>query len=417
MATLGVDPGAEITAFRPAADYESIATAALERGFKVTPVSPAEKRGVLLRWNRHPSTNRSEIMQHAKDYPTHNVGVVGRRGIGNDMFLDIDAEGVLEQIERESGREMPSTFTVASRPQSAPWKRHYYFKQTEYSVKTFRTETNVKDLTCLKNGKHPTRYDLKGVGGGGLVVAAGSVRADGELYTVIHDVPVALVPDWLVDWLCEDIHRYKSELAKARAEKQARAKNAQPDAATAGIAAADRDVSEDGIYDFLASRAGSLASLGIRRGSIERLLTELAEDFCNGGKTFAGSTDGRAKVCALALNPRLKIGNASFFKRLKPMLVGTTLIPPPKVSTPREERHKLMVEVLRGLPDSTSAHEGYNRLHMALLGTDFVLNHRHARHRMRVAEARKAAGFRVERRGGKTMWTRSGAASGAVVSK
>ena len=71
MATLGVDPGAEITAFRPAADYESIATAALERGFKVTPVSPAEKRGVLLRWNRHPSTNRSEIMQHAKDYPTH----------------------------------------------------------------------------------------------------------------------------------------------------------------------------------------------------------------------------------------------------------------------------------------------------------------------------------------------------------
>ena len=76
----------------------------------------------------------------------HNVGVVGRRGIGNDMFLDIDAEGVLEQIERETGQKMPSTFTVASRPQSAPWKRHYYFKQTVSSVQVFRTETHVRDL-------------------------------------------------------------------------------------------------------------------------------------------------------------------------------------------------------------------------------------------------------------------------------
>ena len=163
MATLYLDPGAALPTFRPAADYLSIATAALERGFKVTPVSPAEKRGVLPRWNRHPSTKVSEIIQHAKDYPNYNVGVVGRRGIGNDMFLDIDADGVLEQIERETGQTMPLTFTVASRPQSAPWKRHYYFKQTAYSVKAFRTETNVKELSLLKDGKHPTRYDLKGL--------------------------------------------------------------------------------------------------------------------------------------------------------------------------------------------------------------------------------------------------------------
>ena len=91
--------------------------------------------------------------------------------------------------------KMPPTFTVASRPQSAPWKRHYYFKQTAYSVHTFRTETNVKDLTVLKNGKHPSRYDLKGIGGGGLVVDAGSVRADGEVYAVTNDEPVVPIPD------------------------------------------------------------------------------------------------------------------------------------------------------------------------------------------------------------------------------
>ena len=43
MATLYIDTGAELPTFRPAADYLSIATAALGRGFKVTPVSPAEK--------------------------------------------------------------------------------------------------------------------------------------------------------------------------------------------------------------------------------------------------------------------------------------------------------------------------------------------------------------------------------------
>ena len=52
---------------------------------------------------------------------------------------------------------------------------------------------------------------------------------------------------------------------------------------------------------------------------------------------------------------------------------------------------------------------------MALVGTGFVLNRKLARHRMRVAEALKAAGFTVERPGGKTVWTRSGAVSGAVV--
>ena len=70
MAALNIGPDAVLPKFRPQADYLSIAIAAIDRGFKVTPVSPAEKRGVLPRWNVHPSTNLSEIMQHAKDYPT-----------------------------------------------------------------------------------------------------------------------------------------------------------------------------------------------------------------------------------------------------------------------------------------------------------------------------------------------------------
>ena len=143
-----------------------IATAALVRGFPTTPVNPLKKGGVLPRWNVYPTTNLSEIMQHAKDYANYNVGVVGRRGVGNLLFLDIDAEGVLEQeIQDETGQKMPSTFTVQSRPQSKPYKQHFYFYQTAYSVEAWRTEINVKDLTVFdEQQKHPTGMMLRASG-------------------------------------------------------------------------------------------------------------------------------------------------------------------------------------------------------------------------------------------------------------
>ena len=72
--------------------------------------------------------NLSEIRQLSIDYPRHNVGIVGRRGVGNLAFLDIDSEGMLERIETETGQKLPSTYTVQSRPESAPWKRHMYFR-------------------------------------------------------------------------------------------------------------------------------------------------------------------------------------------------------------------------------------------------------------------------------------------------
>ena len=74
-----------------------------------------------------------------------------------------------------------------------------------------------------------------------------------------------------------------------------------------------------------------------------------------------------------------------------------------------------MVETLHGFPPSLTASEGYTRLETALASMGFVLNRKHARHRMRVAEALEAAGFTVERPGGKSVWTRIGAVSGAVV--
>ena len=132
------------------ADYVTIAKAAIDRGFKVTPVHPLEKRGVLHNWNKNPTT-LSEVLQHGKDFPYHNVGIVGRRGIDNHCFLDIDAEGVTKRIEEETRQKMPLTYAVCSRPQSASWKRHFYFKQTNYSVSRLKKEANRKD-TLVESG-------------------------------------------------------------------------------------------------------------------------------------------------------------------------------------------------------------------------------------------------------------------------
>jgi hypothetical protein len=113
------------------------------------------------------------------------VGVVGKRGIGRHMFLDIDAEAVVERIEAETGRKMPQTYTVCSRPESAPYKRHFYFTQTPCSFKRFGSwnakNVNVRDLTRLERSRsgmlmHPTLYDIKGVGSGSLVVGATLVQ-------------------------------------------------------------------------------------------------------------------------------------------------------------------------------------------------------------------------------------------------
>jgi hypothetical protein len=247
-----------------------------------------EKRGVLYNWNKNPTTTLSEVLQHAKDFPNHNVGIVGRRGIGNHCFLDIDADGVVERVEQETGQKMPLTYIVSSRPESAPWKRHYYFKQTAYSASRLRKEANRKDVTktvISDNGTsmHPTMYDLKGVGGGGLVVAAGSVRKDGEIYTVLNDVPVIDIPTWLVDWLIEDLSTYRSACAKERHERAMKVAALPEEVRTARQGIGDEsafDISESDIFEFLNWRAFQFAAMGTEGKLLEKVLRQQVEKFC-----------------------------------------------------------------------------------------------------------------------------------------
>jgi hypothetical protein len=396
------------------ANYVTIATTAIDRGFKVTPVHPLEKRAVLHNWNRNPTTTLSEVLQHAKDFPTHNVGIVGRRGIGNDCFLDVDADGVVKQIEEETGQTIPLTYTVCSRPHTAPWKMHYYFKQTRYSVARLRKEANRKDTTKWVTSEntgllmHPTQYDLKGVGGGGLVVAAGSVRKDGEVYTVINDVAVVDIPDWLVNWLVEDLATYRSACAKERHEHAATAAAIPEDVRAVRQGMGDEsafDISEADIYLFINWRAFQFAAMGMEGKILEKVLVQQVEKFCAGGKKFVVSDTGRRQIHKAAVNKRLRVGNASFFNRLGQKKRGT-LSGGLKVFVPPPTRKSLLVAAMKGFPDTVTVEDGYRSLQRALAGTCFKVDSKTKAGQKAVREARRDAGFHTKQTSEGWMWVR-----------
>jgi hypothetical protein len=379
----------------------------------VVPVHPLTKCGVLWNQYRQPATTISEVTQHAKDFSDYNVGVVGVRGVGNLCFLDIDAEGVVERIEQESGYKMPATYTVQSSPARKPWKRHFYFLQTEYSVRTFKKQFNRRDATTTVTSDkgtlmHPTLYDFKGVGSGGFVVAAGCARADGEQYTILHDAPVVPVPGWLVDWLACDQKRYLSECAKAR-RKQAESVTHIPDNVREVLQvegdASGFPIREVDIHDFMLWRAGTFACLGIERRTIEKLLIEQVTRFCAGGKSYV--KNHRETIRNVAFSKRLHPdhANVAWFYRLGERKKAGLRLAVPSTST----KKSLLIEAMRKMPDGVTADEGYDRLKRALAGTEFTLDRGKGSQKI-LSEVRRATGFHTNRTSEGWVWVRSEAA-------
>lgn len=276
------------------ADFISVAAEVLERGFPITVILPDEKRPLFKKWNDHPTTSLSFARQWALEFPSHHVGVVGTKGIDKLMFLDIDADGVEERIARETGYDMPLTYTVQSRPHSAPFKKHFYFRQTAYSVLKIKSGHNVKDLTRWEKSKntgldiHPTLYDVKGTGGGGQVVAAGSIRDNGEKYTVFVDAAVLPVPNYLVDWIVKDVHRHRSEVVKERQARLLRRKEQITQRINGSVDTGDSsppmkiNTYED-VFNFISDRACSLRRLRVDvEDACAIIATLIVKDFENG---------------------------------------------------------------------------------------------------------------------------------------
>jgi hypothetical protein len=227
---------------------------------EIVPLDPRGKRPVssfMPSLHRIPKTPEALALMAAV-YPDANAGIRSRREEGALLIIDCDEAGVTDRIERETGRALPTTYTTLTRPQSAPWKMHILFMSTAHSVNAIRKQ--VTDVTRICG------YDLKGCGGYGHVALEGCVR-DGETVIAQHDVPIAPVPDWLVNWLVADI-------AKGRATKRAQKPKPEPEQPSSprpfAVARDDRNwaiasrirtwkntgMSDDDVFDMLVKHIG-----------------------------------------------------------------------------------------------------------------------------------------------------------------
>jgi putative DNA primase/helicase len=161
--------------------FKNIALTLIERGIKVIPVQPGEKRCLLPNWPQAATTNPAQIEVWNAENPHYNVGAVGTPD--TIAIFDCDVVGLRESIENETGKKFPATLIVKSAGKGA---EHIYFKQTARS-------------RALGNRSSMGLYDLQS--NNKYVVGAGSKLSNGREYTVVDGSPIADFPDWLFDWV------------------------------------------------------------------------------------------------------------------------------------------------------------------------------------------------------------------------
>ena len=386
--------------------YLSIALPLYRKGFVVWNLSTKSDKSGASGWNSlayEASENLHRFI--AGKYPNANACVISHRGVGNPIVLDIDADGVIERIERETRHKLPKTYTVCSRPKTAEFKRHYYFLQTEYSVESFDVEMNgfFRDLsrTETKDGHqvHPNMLDVKGCGRGGFVVAAGSVRApdakcpEGDVYTCINEADLVPIPDWLVKWLRDT--RSSIEQAGRDAQEKRDMVNATRTAEERKQLQESGDESAfnipyENIWGFLTSRAKTFAASGIGAELREQCLIEQGVRECAGGVEYVAQHAER--IHKIAYDPSLILGNSKAFrkmKKFKPVKKGGLVIQAPAI-----KRQSVIVDTMNGFPTKIGKAEGWKRLIEACKRAGFTLKNDDAGCKA-VQKARVTAGFKV----------------------
>ena len=357
--------------------FFNVAIAAQARGFAVTPLR--DKCPFLHAWNRHPMTTETEIRQAAKDCPTCDVGLVLRRKVGEPFAIDIDSPGVIDRLERETQMTLPETYTVLSRPQTAPYKRHIFFRHTEYSNRVFTKNVNAGE------------YDLIGVGIRALqVVSEGCIRPDtGEVRTG-NGLPIADCPDWLADWLVTDSKRLKNERTAETRRRRVEVREILKEVAAEDAAERRRLTgyskhSREDRYRYLVSKARTLSNAGMAKDRIaSELLSQYVADY---GEVRDDDFNGwplstlKDKIQSIISNPDLKRGNPPPIRAK--MASGLVIQKPPESAWERR------VKIAREFPETMTSTEVYDRLR---------LDSKKPCDKKVVSRVMKAAGF-VARRG------------------
>ncbi|MEY9932574.1 N12 class adenine-specific DNA methylase [Catenulispora sp. GP43] len=168
------------------------AIALANQGFHVFPLKPGTKRPMFKAWESLATTDPKLITRWWNATPNANIAIAC--GPSNLLVIDLDKakkpggpqHGQQTLTALAAGRELPSTFTVAS----ARGGRHLYFRQPEGVALRNTVGSDTAGLGPLIDTR----------GHGGSIVAPGSVFEGGS-YGIEHEAPIAEVPDWIIEEL------------------------------------------------------------------------------------------------------------------------------------------------------------------------------------------------------------------------
>lgn len=418
---------------------KEIALPLIARGFTIAATKPEPEGDGKIgapRWNgQNRIYNAENIHRFLKANPSYvnsNVIVIGSCGFfrhsatgeltGRLCMLDIDSAGVVEQIERETREKIPSTYTVCSRGKDSP-KRHFYFRHTRCSQAMSRRLGNgvikevwpsIRHIDGRRDyrGLTDVRYDLKGFGNGGAVVGVGSVHYDtGEVYVCINEADPVPIPDWLIDWLEQDVKAYRSFIKEQQRAELKRAECVRKLSPKKQKELQEKDdqrgflISKEKTYAFLKAKAKFFGTQGPSRETLRLFLIDRAVDACHGGKEYIESEDGMKALDRIVSATVIK-NDESFLSKLS--LDAEDEIDIHNLDVPMSQQATIVL-LAEDFPLELSSTELYYRLESELTargcsvlrGTDgnFKDTFRNA-----VSKAMKVAGYKNTKRGGISKW-------------
>ncbi len=176
-------------------------------GLAVTPIRPESKKPFLSDWPKRATTNAAEIEATWRQFPGCNVGIVTGK-INQLVVLDIDVgkggEESLLLLQSEHER-LPDTWIC----RTGGGGRHLYFRY--HGAAKLRNSASQLGLGLDVRAEH------------GVVVAPPSLHPNGAQYEwedgCDPTIPLADLPDWLIDLMLNGNSRNNGQAAKFSTEE------------------------------------------------------------------------------------------------------------------------------------------------------------------------------------------------------
>jgi hypothetical protein len=225
-----------------------------ERGYRLHPLVPGDKRPILRGWQSQATTDRDQIERWWTDRPELNIGMVVP---SNSIVVDVDTKGAFEMFRERCGEPV----TVSARTPRGGWHLHY---------------RSFANGTVLLGDSTSRPLEVKGPASN---IVLPNSEVTGSTYSWVlspWEIEPAPAPPTLLDWIEEG-----STTVERPHERH------DLSGGTAWIEKGRRNVT-------LTKMAGSLRRVGLDQETIERTLQEHNRRHC----TSALPEDEVAKIAA-----------------------------------------------------------------------------------------------------------------------